>query len=147
LVLIPPAAKRLLLARGRPEDLYRDLAGKLRDALPPGSGAIADSPSLTVNERMALLAGARGLEEEPFVEFARAYSEGLYAPQGESSGRRIARSHRRALKEFRKLPLWRRVLGEINPASLIRRFGRSLSSGRAKLSKELRLRAGRIFRR
>jgi len=149
LFIVPPAAKRMLLSRSRPEDFYRDLSGRLRDALPPGSGAaLADSPSLTVTERMALLAGASGLEEKPFVEFARAYSDHLYGPEGEKSGRRhISRTHRNAVKEFGKLPMWRRVLGEINPASLMKRLGRSVASGWEGLVKEVGLRLRRAFRR
>jgi transglutaminase-like putative cysteine protease len=65
LVLVPtllvaavPLAKKALVLRGRPEDLYRDLTGRLRDMLPPGRGVIADSPALTPTERVLLL-GAR----------------------------------------------------------------------------------------
>ncbi len=148
LVAVPPAAKRMLLSRGRPEDFYRDLSGRLRDSLPPGNGAtLADSPSLTVNERMALLAGECGLDEKPFTEFARSYSDHLYGPEGEASRRHISRSHRRGVKEFGKLPLWRRVLGAVNPASLLARLGRSVSSGWSRLVKEGSLRTRRLLRR
>ncbi len=147
LIVAPPIAKRSLLSRGRPEDFYRDLSGKLRDALPPGNGAIADSPSLTVNERMALLAGACGLEERPFVEFAQAYSDHLYGPEGASGRRQISRSHRRAVKEFGNLPMWRRFIGAISPASLIKRLGRVAVSGWGRLAKEATLRIRRLLRR
>ncbi|MDQ4128236.1 MAG: DUF3488 and transglutaminase-like domain-containing protein, partial [Actinomycetota bacterium] len=74
-----PLLKRALLVRGRPEDLYRDLTGRLRDALPPGAGAVADSPALTPTERILLLAGAAGAEEGPMWGFASAYSDHLYS--------------------------------------------------------------------
>jgi transglutaminase-like putative cysteine protease len=148
LLAVPPVAKRMLLARGRPEDFYRDLSGRLRDVLPPGGGAaLADSPSLTVNERMALLAGACGLDEKPFTEFGRAYSDHLYGPEGGADRRRVSRSHRRAVREFEKLPPWRRMLGAVNPASLAKRLGRKISSGRAKFVKGIGSRTRRVFRR
>ena len=62
-----PLSKRALLARGRPEDLYRDLTGRLRDVLPPGRSIVADSPALTPTERILLLAGAAGVEEAPMA--------------------------------------------------------------------------------
>ena len=69
----------------RPEDLYRDLTGRLRDVLPPGRSVIADSPALTPTERILLLAGAAGVEEEPMEEFARAYSD-TSTPRGPKAG-------------------------------------------------------------
>ena len=100
-----PLTKRILLARGRPEDLYRDLTGHLRDVLPPGRGKIAESPALTPTERLLLLAGAAGVEEEPFREVARAYSDHLYSAGGTGVRRGLHSAHRRALRAFDRLPL------------------------------------------
>ena len=146
LVLVPalfvvavPLAKRTLLLRGRPEDLYKDLTGRLRDTLPPGRGVIADSPALTPTERVLLLAGAVGLEEGPVREFARAYSEHLYSPRLAADGsRHVSSAYRRAIQAFGCLPLWRRVLGAMNPASLLVRTRRSGSAWKIRLAKALR---------
>ena len=149
-----PRAKKALRVRGRPEDLYRDLTGRLRDVLPPGRGVIADSPALTPTERILLLAGAAGLEEGPMREFAQAYSEHLYsprsapdrsAPNGSVSGpRRVSFAYRRAIQVFGRLPLWRRVLGAMNPVSLLMRARRSASAWKIRRAKALR---GRFRRR
>jgi transglutaminase-like putative cysteine protease len=145
LVLVPtllvgavPLSKKALALRGRPEDLYRDLTGRLRDTLPPGKGIIADSPALTPTERVLLLAGAVGLEEGPMREFARAYSEHLYSPRSAADGsRRVSSAYRPAIRAFGRLPLWRRVLGAINPASLLMRARRSRSAWKIRLAKAL----------
>ncbi len=137
LVAAVPLAKRALAARGRPDDLYRDLVGRLRDVLALSGAAIADSPALTPTERLLLLAGAAGVEPEPFREFARAYSESLYAPDPRSSP---ARAYRKALRKFAQLPRWRRALGALNPASLLLRARRALAASRARLGKALRAR-------
>ena len=143
-----PLAKRALLLRGRPEDLYRDLAGRLRDVLGPGQGAIADSPALTPTERILLLAGAAGVEEEPMEEFARAYSSHLYsAPSPEGEARRVAAAHRRALGAYQQLPGWRRVLGAANPASVLARAQRTAWASKTRLLKALRGRLRAISRR
>jgi len=136
LVAVTPLAKRALLARGRPEDLYRDLVGRLRDALPPGRSAIADSPALTPTERILLLAGAVGVEEEPMREFARAYSDHLYSADGGAS--HVSLAHRRAMRAYKRLPRWRRVLGITNPASLLARAKRGASAWRVRFLKGLR---------
>lgn len=134
-LLTIPLIKRVLLLKGRPEDLYRDLSGRLRDVLQPGRGAISDSPALTPTERLILLSGAAGLREERFGDFARAYSNHLYSPEPEGG---VAPAYRRALREFNKLPLWRRGLGAVNPASLMARAkGWSASAG-SRLNKALR---------
>jgi transglutaminase-like putative cysteine protease len=146
LVLVPtllvaavPLAKKALVLRGRPEDLYRDLTGRLRDMLPPGRGVIADSPALTPTERVLLLAGAVGLEEGPMRGFARAYSEHLYSPRSAADGsRHVSSAYRQAVRAFGALPLWRRVLGAINPASLLMRARRGGSAWKIRLSKALR---------
>jgi hypothetical protein len=141
LVAAVPLAKKVLLLRGRPEDLYRDLTGRLRDTLPPGRGVIADSPALTPTERVLLLAGAVGLEEGPMKEFAQAYSEHLYSPRSEPDGsRHVSIAYRQAIRAFGDLPLWRRALGAINPASLLMRARRSGSSWKMRLGKALRAR-------
>jgi hypothetical protein len=142
LLAVVPLTKRALVSRGRPEDLYRDLVGRLRDVLPLVSDAglrAADSPALTANERLLLLAGAGGIDEDPFREFARVYSESLYAPNPRSS---MAGAYREALREYERLPRWKRVLGAINPASLLLRARRRLATSRAQLGKSLRARAG-----
>ena len=132
-----PFAKGALVARGRPEDLYRDLTGRLRDVLPFTSGAgskVADSPALTPTERLLLLAGAVGIEEGPFREFARTYSESLYAPDPPTNA---ARAYRKALLEYEKLPRWKRILGATNPTSLLLRARRRLAAYRGQLGKAL----------
>ena len=90
LVAAVPLAKTVMRARGRPEDLYEDLAGRLRDVLAPGGAgsAVAGSPALTPRERLVLLAGAAGVDEEPVRGFARAYTEHLYAAPGTSDAGR-----------------------------------------------------------
>ncbi|MDQ4106943.1 MAG: transglutaminase domain-containing protein [Actinomycetota bacterium] len=136
-----PLAKRALRVRRRPDHLYRDLAGRLRDVLAPGRGSLADSPALTPTERMLLLSGAAGLAEEPFRRFAAAYSDHLYSPAPDAD---VERSYRRALREFERLPLWRRALGEVNPASLFARAGEWISASKAQLGKALRGGFGRL---
>jgi transglutaminase-like putative cysteine protease len=143
LLAAAPLAKRLLLARGRPEDLYRDLTGRLRDVLPLGRGTLADSPALTPTERIILLAGAAGVEEEPFAEFARAYSDHLYSAHHNPD---ISRAHRGAVRAMGRLPLWRRLLGSLNPASLLFRARHSLAALRMRLAKALRGRRGQSRR-
>jgi transglutaminase-like putative cysteine protease len=139
LIAAVPLAKKALLARGRPEDVYRDLTGRLRDVLPPGRDAIADSPALTPTERIMLLAGAVGVEEGPMEEFARAYSDHLYSARSKDGGaRHVSSAYRRALRSYESLPRWRRVLGAANPASLLARARRSASVRRTQLVKTLR---------
>jgi transglutaminase-like putative cysteine protease len=139
LIAAVPLAKKALLARGRPEDLYRDLTGRLRDVLPPGRDAIADSPALTPTERIMLLAGAVGVEEGPMEEFARAYSDHLYSSRPKDGGsRHVSSAYRRALRAYESLPRWRRVLGAANPASLLARARRGASVRRTQLVKTLR---------
>jgi transglutaminase-like putative cysteine protease len=144
LVAAVPLTKEALRARGRPEDLYRDLTGRLRDVLPPGRSAIADSPALTPTERIMLLAGAVGIEEEPMMEFARTYSDHLYSAEGGT--RQVSSAYRRALRAYGRLPLWRRALGKVNPASLLARAKRGASALRITLAKALRGRIRRIRR-
>jgi len=146
LVAAVPLTKRALLARGRPEDLYRDLGGRLRDALPPGRAALAVSPALTPTERVMLLAGAAGVEEEPFEVFARAYSGHLYSARS-GEGRRLPAAHRRAVRAFEKLPPWRRALAAVNPSSLVARAGRSVAAARVRIGKSLRRISERLHRK
>jgi transglutaminase-like putative cysteine protease len=143
LVLVPPlvvaavpASKRVLLARGRPEDLYRDLTGRLRDVLPPNRSIVADSPALTPTERVLLLAGAAGVEEAPMRRFALAYSDHLYSANGGKD--RVASAYRDARQAYERLPRWRRVLGAVNPSSLLARSRKYISTRRARLDKILR---------
>jgi transglutaminase-like putative cysteine protease len=142
LVATVPISKRALLARGRPEDLYQDLAGRLRDVLLPGKNSVADSPALTPTERVLLLAGAAGVEEAPTARFALAYSEHLYSSIGEN-GERVASAYRDAIQGYGRLPRWRRALGAVNPASLLVRSRKYVSARRAQLAKTLR---GRLRR-
>jgi hypothetical protein len=138
-------AKKALLARGRPEDLYRDLTGRLRDVLPPGRSAIADSPALTPTERILLLAGAVGIEEGPMKEFARAYSDHLYSAYPPGS-RPVYTAYRGALRAYERLPRWRRALGAANPASLLARAKRGTSAWKRRLTKALRGQVHRLRR-
>ena len=137
-----PLTKRALAARGRPEDLYRDLVGRLRDVLPLAGGAgtnagaaIADSPALTPTERLLLLTGAVGAGEAPFREFARAYSESLYAQGPRRSN--LMSAHREAVREYEKLPRWKRILAAANPASLLVRARRRLAANKVRFGKTL----------
>ena len=132
-----PVIKRTLVARGRPADLYRDLTGRLRDVLPllsKSGTTIVDSPALTPTERLLLLAGVAGVEVGPFREFARAYSESVYAPDPSLN---VAHAYRRALREYKRLPRWKRTLGAINPASLFLRARRRLAAFRTRFGKAL----------
>ena len=134
-LLVIPLVKRALLLRGRPEDFYRDLSGRLRDVLEPGRGSIADSPALTPTERLVILSGAAGLREDRFRDFARAYSDHLYSPEPTGD---VEQSYRRALRELNRLPLWRRLLGAVNPASLLARSRGGVASLGNRLGKALR---------
>jgi transglutaminase-like putative cysteine protease len=152
LVLVPPLivaavplSKRALLARGRPEDLYRDLTGRLRDVLPPNRSLVADSPALTPTERMLLLAGAAGVEEAPMRRFALAYSDHLYSANGGED--HVASAYRDALQAYERLPRWRRALGAVNPSSLLARSKKYLSARSAQLGKMLRGRLRWISRK
>jgi transglutaminase-like putative cysteine protease len=136
LVAAVPVSKRALLARGRPEDLYRDLTGKLRDVLPPNRSIVADSPALTPIERVLLLAGAAGVVEDPMRRFALAYSDHLYSAGSERD--HVVSTYRDALRAFEGLPLWRRALGAVNPSSLLARSRKYVSARKARLGKMLR---------
>ncbi|HEV2092016.1 MAG TPA: DUF3488 and transglutaminase-like domain-containing protein [Rubrobacter sp.] len=131
-----PVSKKALAARGRPEDLYGDLTGRLRDVLRPNTAAVADSPALTPTERLLLLAGAAGVYEEPVRRFARAYSDHLYSANGGAEG--LDPSYRRALRAYGELPPWKRALAALNPGSLLARAGRAIASGRTRAGKALR---------
>jgi transglutaminase-like putative cysteine protease len=133
-LLLAAATKSVLLLRGRPEDLYRDLTGRLRDVLNPGRGSIADSPALTPTERLLILAGATGLDEAPFKEFARAYSDHLYSPNPSPD---LGSVYQNASRELKRLPRWRRLLGAINPASLVARTKGGLGSVTIRVRKTL----------
>ncbi|QIN80985.1 hypothetical protein GBA65_21240 (plasmid) [Rubrobacter marinus] len=121
-----PILKRALAARNTPEALYRDLASRLRDAtLPTTPGWYGgDERALTPTERLVGAAKALGLRTEPFGEFARVYSERLYSTR---SGTEIVRPYEDALREFRRLPRWRRFLGAINPTSVLLPLKRKLA--------------------
>lgn len=140
-LLLVPLAKRALRVRRRPDPLYRDIAGRLRDALAPGRGSLADSPALTPSERILLLSGACDLDEEPFRRFAAAYSDHLYSPAPAAD---VERAYGEALREFGRLPLWRRVLAEVNPASLFARAGDRASASKRRAYKALRGRLERL---
>jgi hypothetical protein len=137
-------AKKALLARGRPKDLYRDLTGRLRDVLPLGRNTIADSPALTPTERILLLAGAVGIEEEPMREFAQAYSDHLYSAH--AGAHPVSSAYREALQAYQRLPRWRRVLGATTPASLLAQARGRASACKTRLAKALRRRVHRPHR-
>jgi transglutaminase-like putative cysteine protease len=136
IVAAVPVSKRALLARGRPEDLYRDLIGRLRDVLPPNRSIVADSPALTPTERVLLLAGAVGVDESPMRRFALSYSDHLYSANGGKD--HVASTYRDAMQAYERLPRWRRALGAVNPSSLLARSRKYVSAQRAQLGKMLR---------
>ncbi len=136
LVAAVPLSKRALLARDRPEDLYRDLTGRLRDVLPPHRSIVADSAALTPTERVLILAGAASVQEAPMRQFALAYSDHLYSADGDRD--RVYSSYRDALQAYERLPRWRRALGAVNPSSLLLRSRRYISARRTRLQKVLR---------
>jgi transglutaminase-like putative cysteine protease len=146
IVVAVPLSKRVLLARGRPEDLYRDLTGRLRDVLPPNKSIVADSSALTPTERILLLAGAASVEEAPMRRFALAYSDHLYSA---SSGRgHVVSAYQDALRAYEEgLPRWRRALGAVNPSSLLARSRKYVSAQRVHLGKMLRGRLRRNLRK
>jgi transglutaminase-like putative cysteine protease len=145
IVVAVPVSKRALLARGRPEDLYMDLTGRLRDVLPPNRSIVADSPALTPTERILLLAGAAGVEETPMRRFALAYSDHLYS----ASDRRdhVVSAYQDALQAYEGLPRWRRALGAVNPSSLVAQSRKYISAQKAQLGKVLRGRLRRNLRK
>jgi transglutaminase-like putative cysteine protease len=145
IVVAVPVSKRALLARDRPEDLYMDLTGRLRDVLPPNGSIVADSPALTPTERILLLAGAAGVEETPMRRFALAYSDHLYS----ASDRRdhVVSAYQDALQAYEGLPRWRRALGAVNPSSLVARSRKYISAQKAQLGKVLRGRLRRNLRK
>ena len=145
LLALVPLSKMALAARGRPEDLYGDLTGRLRDVLRPNTAAVADSPALTPTERLVLLAGAAGVEEEPVLRFARAYTDHLYSANRGGEG--LSPSYRGALEAYGELPRWKRALAALNPGSLLARAGRGLASRRARAGKAVRGRARALLRR
>ncbi|MGI8865851.1 MAG: transglutaminaseTgpA domain-containing protein [Rubrobacteraceae bacterium] len=137
LIAAVPLTKRLLVSQGRPEDLYRDLLGRGRD-LSPGGNAGAESAALTPNERMVLLAGSLGLDEEPFREFGRSYTGYLYSGVAyKSSRRQVSASHKRCVDALEKLPVLRRWLAAVNPASLVPRAVRGVGEAERSLVKRL----------
>jgi transglutaminase-like putative cysteine protease len=145
IVAAVPVSKRALLSRGRPEDLYRDLTGKLRDVLPPNRSIVADSPALTPTERILLLAGAAGVEEVPMRRFALAYSDHLYSADGGRDN--VVSAYRDAMQAYERLPRWSRTLGAVNPSSLLARSRMYISAQRAQLGKVLRGRLRRTARK
>jgi transglutaminase-like putative cysteine protease len=152
LVLVPallvaaiPLSKRALLARGRPQDLYRDLTARLRDVLPPDRRIVADSPALTPTERMVILAGTTGVDEAAMRRLALAYTDHLYSAGGERD--HVADAYRDALQTYERLPRWRRALGAVNPSSLLARSRRYMAARRMLLGKALGGRLRRALRR
>jgi hypothetical protein len=97
---------------------------------------VADSPALTPTERVLLLAGAAGVEETPLRRFALAYSDHLYSARGE--GAHVISTYRDAITAYERLPRWRRMLGALNPSSLLARSRKYVSARRARLGKMLR---------
>ncbi|HJQ28469.1 MAG TPA: hypothetical protein VJ827_03960, partial [Rubrobacter sp.] len=113
--------------------------------LPPGKSIVADSPALTPTERVLILAGAVGVEEGPMRRFALAYSGHLYSANGERD--RVTSAYREAVRAYERLPRWRRVLGAVNPSSLLLRWRMYVSVRKARLGKALRGRLRRDFRK
>lgn len=112
-----PALKRARAARGSPEALYRDVLGRLEDALWFELRAQRSNPAaLTPVERLVGAARMGGLDPGPFEEFAQAYSAHLYSPQPRAD---LRRPYWRAVRAAAKLPRRRRLLGAFNPASLL----------------------------
>ncbi|MGI8650065.1 MAG: transglutaminaseTgpA domain-containing protein [Rubrobacter sp.] len=140
---VVPLTKLMLFSRGRAEDYYRDVVGRLTDSLPPG--ATVDLTSLTVEERLTLLAGASGLDPEPFEGLATTYSAHLYAP-GTEGNKEISRAYRRAMAEYRELPAWKRMLAALNPTSLLSRGGRRGRRILGGVAKAVRIRIERLRR-
>jgi transglutaminase-like putative cysteine protease len=145
LVAAIPLSKRALLARGRPEDLYRDLTGRLRDVLPPDRSVVADSPALTPTERVLILAGAAGVEEAPMRQFALAYSDHLYSANGDRG--HVVSAYQDALQAYEGLRRWRRALGAVNPSSLLARSRKYILARRTRLGKSLRGRLRPVLRK
>lgn len=146
LVALVPITKRMLLSRARPEDYYRDVAGKLTDSLTPGIAATQNSPALTVEERLMLLAGASGLDPAPFEDLAARYSAHLYSPDHEGR-RELSRAYHRAMREYRRLSVWRRAISAVNPTSLFARGGKKLRRAGEDFLKAVRLGSNRLRRR
>jgi hypothetical protein len=92
---------------------------------------------------LLILAGAAGIEAGPFREFARSYSESLYAPDPSSNAARV---YRKALLEYEKLPRWKRILGAGNPASLLLHAQRPLMAHKGRFGKALRTKIGTLKR-
>ncbi len=128
-----PLLRSALLRRGNPADYYRDMAGRLEDL--PGLAEARGGASLTPTERLCGLARSAGLEEEPFARLARAYTEHLYSPQPASD---VAAAYAEARRAYGRLPLWRRALAAMNPASLSRRVAGAVSKLPRKFARETR---------
>ncbi len=148
LLVAIPLSKRSLRFWRWPENLYRDLIARLSDVLPPGkSSGLAGSPSLTPTEKLLLLSGAAGVEEESFRDFARAYSDHLYSGKPRAETRtRVTRAYDRAVESLDNLPRWRRVLGALNPGSLMLRLQKSLAVSKKKVQKTARTVFGGVVR-
>ena len=128
-----PLLRSALLRRGKPADYYRDMVGRLEDL--PGRADASGGASLTPSERLTALARSAGLEEEPFARLARAYTEHLYSPRPDSD---VAAAYATARSAYGRLPLWRRVLGAMNPASLLRRAAGAVSKLPRRITREAR---------
>jgi hypothetical protein len=75
--------------------------------------------------------------------FARAYSDHLYSAAGDAGA--VSAAHRRALRAYGGLPLWKRALAAVNPSSLLARTGRGVAAGRARAGKALRGKVRGVF--
>ncbi len=80
-------------------------------------------------------------------EFARAYSDHLYAAPREGGSRHVWRAYRGAMRAYERLPRWRRALGAVNPASLLAWARRGASAQKIQLAKTLRGRLRTLRRR
>jgi hypothetical protein len=87
---------------------------------------------------MILLAGAVGVEERPFREFGQAYTDHLYSgAKRRTGGRHVSSAYRRSVRTLEDLPRWRRVIGAVNPASLLARAKRSVVGLTGRMRKKL----------
>jgi hypothetical protein len=86
-----------------------------------------------------LFAGAAGVEEGPMREFARAYTDHLYSGRSSDAGLgRVSSAYKGALRAYGRLPRWKRVLGALNPTSLLVRLRKGASGRKAGFGKVLR---------
>lgn len=108
-----PLAKRLLVARGTPRSVYRDMVGRLESATRRRRRKTKPHSScLTPAERLVGAAQAAGLDPEPFEKLGYAYSEHLYAADPHADMRE---PYVDTMRQWKKLPRRRRLLAALDP--------------------------------